>query len=253
MRLAVYDSGVAAPRIQDVRTSTPDEMIESLSSLVYDVARSQGGDLPYTVVREIVENLIHADFNETVVSVLDNGSIVRFADQGPGIPHKDRALMPGFTTASHAMKQLIRGVGSGLPLVKEYLEHQGGSLSIEDNLCSGTVVTVTSRQTVPQGSPDRVVPGTHGVGVEGELSLSDRLLEVPALPRMSTRHKKVLSLLLELGEVGPTLVSKELSVGLSTAYRDLSFLETHGLIESDAAGKRVLTDLGSTCLDSLFA
>jgi Mn-dependent DtxR family transcriptional regulator len=62
----------------------------------------------------------------------------------------------------------------------------------------------------------------------------------------------VLSLVMELGSVGPSAVSKELRVALSTAYRDLAFLEDVGLIDTDGAGKRALTEDGVAFLDDMF-
>jgi DNA-binding IclR family transcriptional regulator len=58
---------------------------------------------------------------------------------------------------------------------------------------------------------------------------------------------------MELGAVGPSAVSRELGVGLSTAYRDLSTLESAGLIASDETGKRVLTPLGISSLDHVLS
>ena len=37
------------------------------------------------VIREIVENFVHAHFAEPIISILDGGDTIRFADQGPGI------------------------------------------------------------------------------------------------------------------------------------------------------------------------
>ena len=132
----------AAPRVVDVDPAPVSEFIEALSVRVHEMARAAGGSVPYTVIREVAENFIHADFAEPVVSILDHGCTIRFADQGPGIADKDRALLPGFTTARGEMKRYIRGVGSGLPIVRDYLVHSGGSLSIEDNLGAGSVVTI---------------------------------------------------------------------------------------------------------------
>ena len=84
-----------------------------MTARVHELAHSEGGAIPYTVIREVAENFIHADFAEPVVSILDSGSTIRFADQGPGIADKDRAVLPGFTTADGDMKRHIRGVGSG--------------------------------------------------------------------------------------------------------------------------------------------
>lgn len=242
-RIAVYDSPAAAPRIEDISVDDSAAIIESLSTRLYELSHSAGGAAPYTVIREIVENLIHADFREIVVSVMDQGHTLRFADQGPGISDKDRALLPGFTTATVEMKNYIRGVGSGFPIVKEFLTHTGGELTVEDNLGRGTVVTLrfgtpaseTSGEPTPDETGEPLIPTTP-----------------PRSYQLSVRQKKVLSLVLEFGEAGPTLVSKELSVGLSTAYRDLAVLEEYGLIVSDEIGKRVLTDEGSLYLDRLF-
>ncbi len=47
-------------------------------------------------MREVSENFIHARFKEIIVSILDHGNTIRFADQGPGINFKDKAQLPGF-------------------------------------------------------------------------------------------------------------------------------------------------------------
>jgi hypothetical protein len=170
---------------------------------------------------------------------MDGGSTIRFSDQGPGIADKQRAMLAGFTTATVRSKQFIRGVGAGLPFVSEYVDRIGGSLSIEDNLGSGTVVTL--RLHPPETISPSVTRECPGV-----------IVEPLSFPILTLRQKKVLSLVLEFGEAGPSLVSRELSVGLSTAYRDLAFLEESGLILSDENGKRVMTDTGVAYLDALF-
>ncbi len=244
--LAVYDAPAAAPRTEEVASRTEAELVEEIASRTFTHARDAGGEIPYTVIREVTENFIHANFREPVVSIMDGGRTIRFADQGPGIRDKDRAVLPGFTTATRDMRHVIRGVGSGLPIVKDYLGFSGGSLEIDDNLGDGTVVTVRSPQP----------PSDPGVTEAPVLEASPGDARHPAsggFAPLTTRQKQVLSLVLELGEVGPTIVSKELSVALSTAYRDLAFLENSGLIESDASGKRILTSEGSSYLDSLFA
>jgi len=126
-RVAVYEAAGSAPRVEEVSSMDIGEYIEALASRVYELARERGGDIPYTVIREVSENLIHADFTEPVVSILDDGATVRFADQGPGISDKERAVLPGYTTAKTRMKHHIRGVGSGLPIVMDYLSISGGA------------------------------------------------------------------------------------------------------------------------------
>lgn len=246
-RLAIYDSAAAAPRVADIEAPTVDSFIEAVSSATYQAARDLGGDIPYTAVREIAENLIHAKFTEPVVSVLEGGSMIRFADRGPGISDKTRVLLPGFSTATGHMKKHIRGVGSGFPIVREYLDHHQGVLEIDDNLGGGAVVTLRASSVPPAPTP-------APLNTEEQTLLSLPPQDAPQQQppsHLSTRHKRVLSLVLEVGAVGPTLVSNELGVGLSTAHRDLGFLEKAGLMVAEQGGKRVLTDEGARYMDEL--
>ncbi|HEY3317686.1 MAG TPA: ATP-binding protein [Coriobacteriia bacterium] len=236
-RIAVYDSLVAAPRVEDVSAGDPAGFIEALSAKVYQIGHDQGGRIPYTLIREIVENFIHARFSEVIVTVMDDGNTIRFSDQGPGIVEKDKAFLPGYSTATTSMKRIIRGVGSGLPIVKECLSFSDGSIAVEDNLGRGTVVTLSVEP------PPREHPVKEPLPAEEER---------PHTTRLSVRQKRVLSLVMELGAVGPSAVSKELRVALSTAYRDLAFLEDAGLIDTDGAGKRALTEDGVAFLDEMF-
>jgi predicted HTH transcriptional regulator len=234
--------------VTDIEADAIDSFIESVSASAYQAARDQGGDIPYTAIREIAENLIHADFRDPVISVLDGGRTIRFADRGPGITDKSRAALPGFSTATGDMKEYIRGVGSGLPIVSEYLSHSRGGLEIDDNIDGGTVVTLRAAAPPAPSAPE--APSPEADRLPG--TAFEPVPQAERMPRLSTRHKRVLSLMLEVGAVGPTLVSNELGVGLSTAHRDLAFLEAHGLIVAEEGGKRVLTDIGTEYLDALF-
>ena len=142
-RIAVYDDMLSTPRViviepQDVRT-----YLEETTNTVYQCMKEQGGHISLMVIREIDENFIHAHFAEPIISILDNGDTIRFADQGPGIDDKERAFDFGVTSANSSMKRYIRGTGAGFPMVQEYLENAGGAVSIEDNMGNGTVVTVS--------------------------------------------------------------------------------------------------------------
>lgn len=160
-RIAVYDDLRSAPRITEVYPAETATFIENLASNIYNQARSQGGSIPYTVVREVSENFIHARFQEIIVSIMDNGNTIRFADQGPGIISKDKAQLPGFSSAVEPMKSYIRGVGSGLPIVRDYLEVSHGSITIEDNLNCGSVVTISLAKKNDNNTSDgNAVAGT---------------------------------------------------------------------------------------------
>ncbi|RNL37798.1 histidine kinase [Slackia equolifaciens] len=224
---------MSAPRITEIPPNTTAEFIEALASTTYTQAQQAGGSIPYTAIREVSENFIHAQFREIIVSILDHGNTIRFSDQGPGIPHKEKAQMPGFSSATEPMKRYIRGVGSGLPLVKEYLSFKHGRITIEDNLKSGAVVTISVSPEEEDRRP---------------ISQKKRGVIIPAL---TDREKDVLFLFMQEHTLRLTDIKDELGLSPSTVHRILGKLEEQGIIES--AGKmRVLTDFGSQVANQLF-
>lgn len=155
--IAIYDDMRSEPRVIDIQPAETGAYIEALATSVYEQARGAGGSIPYTVIREVSENFIHAQFKEALVTILDHGNTIRFADHGPGIPSKEKAQMPGFSSAVEPMRNYIRGVGSGLPRVREYLELSNGTITIEDNLGTGAVVTISlvrDNPSVDENDPD---------------------------------------------------------------------------------------------------
>lgn len=175
-RIAVYDDMLSTPRViviepKDVRT-----YLEETTNTVYQCMKEQGGHISLMVIREIVENFIHAHFAEPIISILDGGDTIRFADQGPGIDDKERAFDFGVTSANSNMKRYIRGTGAGFPMVQEYLENAGGAVSIEDNMGNGTVVTVSLN---PKRVQEIERAGGRGAAVRPET-------EQPAYPLSST-------------------------------------------------------------------
>jgi len=159
-RIAVYDDAAAAPRVVIVEPKDVRAYLEEITLQVSQLSASQGGVIPFMVIREIVENFIHAYFMEPTISILDHGNTIRFSDQGPGISHKDLALQYGTTSATEEMRRYIRGVGSGLPYVHQYMVDKGGSLKIEDNISGGTVVTISTAPATP--APAQMMPQMPG-------------------------------------------------------------------------------------------
>jgi hypothetical protein len=233
VRLAVYDSLVAEPQVTSLRGDSFNTLVGEIAARTYAASHERGGKVPYVVIREVVENLIHALFQNATVTILDNGNTIRISDQGPGIADKQRALLPGFSTATAEMRRLIRGVGSGLPVAKEQLGFLGGTLTIEDNLDRGTVVTLSLRGDTAGATPLAADVPVHRLEV-------------------SPRQKKVLLLIAELGAAGPTSVAKELDISHSTAYRELLALQALGLLTGKGRGKRTLTEEGVARLDEVF-
>ena len=82
--IVLYDNLLSAPRIIRISPVQTADFIESLASRTYELSHEMGGAVPYTIIREVTENFIHAAFEEVVISVLDNGNTIRFSDQGPG-------------------------------------------------------------------------------------------------------------------------------------------------------------------------
>lgn len=142
-RIALYDDMLSSPRIIDVNPAETGEFIGKLSAEIYNQAQQLGGAIPYTIISQVAENFIHASFKEMVVSIFDGGNTIRFTDQGPGIADKTKAQQPGYSSATREMKAYINGVGSGLPIVREYLDTRHGTIHIEDNMNSGAVVTIS--------------------------------------------------------------------------------------------------------------
>lgn len=164
-RIAVFDAANAAPRVVVIEPCNVRDYLEEITQQVTKLASEQGGTIPFMVIREIVENFIHAYFIEPSISILDKGMTIRFADQGPGIKEKDKALDFGTTSATTEMKRYIRGVGSGLPYVREYMKSTHGFLDVEDNINGGTIVTLCaqgdtqySRKTYDKTSTDNTYP-----------------------------------------------------------------------------------------------
>ncbi len=241
VRVAVYPEN-GEPEITEVSAADPRSATAKFSRFVMDKVGEMDGRVPEASVREIIENLIHADYKGVVISVLENGNGVRVSDKGPGIGDKARAVEFGFSGATPEAAQEIRGVGAGLGIARAAVENAGGTLTIEDNIDGGTVATVS----IPVG----------GVESPEEPAIS----EAPAqrrypdgVPRMniSERQQKVLVTVLECGEVGPSTVADRLEISVSTAYRDLSVLEEHGLVITGESGKRLISPLGRDLVEAI--
>ena len=243
-RVAVYDDFKSAPRVVEVSPAETNEFIEKLTTTIYEQSKMMGGKVPYTLIREVSENFIHARFNEIVVSIYDDGNTIRFADQGPGIKEKEKAQQPGFTSAIEPMKRYIRGVGSGFPIVRDYLDDREGSIVIEDNLVSGAVVTISldkNRRPASQAPS----AGVHETAPYQPTAYAPQRTPAPLPPiPLSERERTFLLALLEEGELGVTELKDLTDTAASTTFNTLKKLEEAGLVEKTTGKKRGLTELG---------
>ena len=240
-RIALYDDLKSAPRITKIDPAPTNEFIEHLTTTIYEQSKLAGGKIPYTLIREVSENFIHARFREIVVSILDDGNTIRFADQGPGIKEKEKAQQPGFSSAIEPMKDYIRGVGSGFPIVKDYLDDRDGTIVIEDNIVSGAVVTISLDKKQQQQQQKKLQP---------EETVATRVMTIPTIP-LSDRERDFVLILQREGALGVTQISEITGHAGSTTYNTLKKLEEAGLVEKVSGQKRVLTELGQQIASSL--
>lgn len=241
IRVAVYPQS-GEPEITEVSAASPGSATVKFTRLIMEKVSESGGKVPEEAVREVVENLIHAEYRGVVVSVLNGGDSVRVSDKGPGIENKSRAMEFGFSGASPDVMRDIRGVGAGLGIARSAAEKAGGTVTVEDNIGGGTVATISAVDE------RRVSDAT----ASSEKKAAPRKY-LDGVPRMNIteRQQKVLITVLECGEIGPSTVAGSLEISVSTAYRDLSVLEEHGLVAGEDSGKRVVTPLGRDLIEAI--
>ena len=256
-RIAVYDDKAAAPRVVLVEPKDVRAYLDEIAATVNRLAHEQGGQIPFMVMREIVENFIHAHFVAPTISIMDNGNTIRFSDQGPGIKEKNRALEFGTSSATEEMKSFIRGVGFGLPYAQQYMVEKGGSLTLEDNISGGTIVTLSTRrskdahiQTLPtQEETEDSLSVTQKSAAHQSITLPVSEKLAPQLPNLvlTDRAKLVLQYLSEHEWVGATELTTTFGLSTPTWSRELKSLVNIGII-GKVGQKYKLTKIGETLL-----
>ena len=269
-RIAVYDDASAAPRVVVIEPKDVRDYLEEITATVSRLSREQGGTVPFMVIREIVENFIHAYFQAPTITILDNGNTIRFSDQGPGIKEKSLALEYGTSSATEEMKRYIRGVGSGLPYVQQYMADKGGSLEVEDNIAGGTVVTLSTRPAnqaraisgveaptpapqpttqQPSWTPQTTWPAAAAWPSQQppvQPMFQPQPQPQQGLPiTLDDRSSQVLSYLAEHDSCGPTDLVRACGSSAATWSRSLSALAAQGLVMKDGQKYR-LTGIGRT-------
>lgn len=219
-RVAIHANTQEPPSIEEVAADDPLVLIEELCE------RAEGASvLPAPAIREVIENLIHADFRDAVVTVADEGHTLRVSDHGPGIADIERAIEPGYSSADRRARSVVRGVGGGLPLARAMMDHAGGTLVLDANL--GTGATVTLALPVTQQTP------------AGE-------------PVCSETARMIMALLLEIGSGRADRLAQELGRSRAECGRELALLQHRGLACREPGGAHRLTDAGTALLATLF-
>lgn len=255
-RIAVYDDKAAAPRVVLVEPKDVRSYLDEIAATVNQLAHEQGGKIPFMVMREIVENFIHAHFVAPTISIMDNGNTIRFSDQGPGIKEKNRALEFGTSSATEEMKSFIRGVGFGLPYAQQYMVEKGGSLTLEDNISGGTIVTLSTRrskdahiQTLPTQEEVEELPvnqNQQSIPPTSQTVSQQTSAQLPNLV-LTNRAKLVLQYLSDHEWVGATELTSAYGFSTPTWSRELKSLVNIGIIGKNGQ-KYKLTTIGETLL-----
>lgn len=289
-RIAVFDSVTAAPRVIVIEPSDVRDYLEEITREVTRLSQEVGGTIPFMVIREIVENFIHAYFIEPIISIIDHGQTIRFSDQGPGIKEKEKALNFGTTSATKEMKRYIRGVGSGLPYVKEYMKTTQGYLEVEDNISGGTIVTISAlpkpvqkeifsqtptypNQISTQAAQAATVGATFGEVHEyakAQMPATQQPVQTQTQSRLQTqssvsnpalsqlfsqlndRQKQIIEAIKSHGSIGPTELMRMFGLSQPTWSRELKSLEDLGLIHKNSGEqKRTFTELAIIYIQSI--
>lgn len=88
--------------------------------------------------------IIHAYGGNVILDVLEDGTIrLEFSDPGPGIPDLEKALTPGWSTASEKARGMGFGAGMGLPNIQRVTDEFHIESSPE-----GTTLTLGFRTAV---------------------------------------------------------------------------------------------------------
>ncbi|MEW6555534.1 MAG: ATP-binding protein [Actinomycetota bacterium] len=210
------------------------EFARGLTELISGALRDRGLEVPGVALREVTDNLVHA-LPCSVSVVLDPpGGSIYLSDTGPGISRLDLAFGLGYSTAREEHRALIRGVGIGLHLAREDLRSRGGDLLVYSDPGNGTYIRMVLSGAAPPSAWE------DDAGDPGSL-------------RLTQRQNNILFLLSEGESLGPSQVSSELNIGVSTAHRDLVKLQDFGLILVNSSGKRFLSDAGRSYLQSLLS
>ena len=249
-RIAVYEEPLSAPRIIVIEDDEPRRFMAEMCDRAFTIAKSMGTVLPRTVFKELLDNLIHAAFQEAIVSITDRGNGLIVSDRGKGIPSAEKAMEPGFSTATEFLRSYIRGVGAGLPLVKEIVEKMGGSLILDRNIDRGCRIRISLDSARLEKLEGEHFPAQRSFSFSSQGKHSDSLVEPVEL---TDREKHVLLLLGEIETAGPSKVARELDISLSTAHRELARLERRSLVQSLPNGKKRLTGKGIGQLELIFS
>jgi serine/threonine-protein kinase RsbT len=86
-----------------------------------------------------VNVVAHAYSGTAYVDLDEEKVVIKFIDEGPGIPDIEMAMKEGFSTASSTVREMGFGAGMGLPNMKKNAD----DLKISSEVGKGTEVQIT--------------------------------------------------------------------------------------------------------------
>ena len=98
----------------------PVDYIESCASIAYGLSYAQGGRIPYTIIRELVENFLHARGGSSSVFIGPGGNGMAFIDTGHGLPDGVDPYTSRTSCADIDIEPFIRGPGTGFQIVRDW-------------------------------------------------------------------------------------------------------------------------------------
>jgi serine/threonine-protein kinase RsbT len=101
-------------------------------------------NIPADLIKKIVVALYEAEVNvvahayrgEVLIAITTSSIVCVIEDNGPGIAEIDKAMQPGWSTASQAVREMGFGAGMGLPNIKKNTDR----LEIASEVDKGTRV-----------------------------------------------------------------------------------------------------------------
>lgn len=241
-RVVLYQDILEQPKISIIPFCDDIKLyLENISSYVIKLLNEIGSPFENSIIAEMVSNFIHSDFMFPTIIIANQGHTLIFGDQGRGFSENTNQT-PYYSQTTSEKKKYIRGLGLGLPLVKALLNEVNGTLTIHSNNHRGTIITLDIPQIILNDLSDK----------KNSRELINKKADNNNSPHyyLNSRQQATLTLVGKTGETGPSIISKVLGVALSTAHRDLKYLEAIQLITSNK-GKRTITESGMYYLSQL--
>lgn len=105
-------------------------------------------DIDGKTIKNIVIALYEAEVNVVAhawrgtvdVEIDENKITIWVRDEGPGIPDVEKAMQPGFSTASKKVREMGFGAGMGLPNIRKNTDE----MQIETEVGKGTILKLVN-------------------------------------------------------------------------------------------------------------